>query len=91
VLLRAGQSPFEPRLITESDGPQTDREPHPDGGQPLEEPPAGHLDRVWPDTDPVGNRLAAAKARRVWSCWTWPTSWLFGSPQRTARPPVSIS
>ncbi len=37
------------------------REPHrKTGGQPREEPPAGHLDRVWPDTDPVGNRLAAA-------------------------------
>jgi hypothetical protein len=33
------------------------------GGQPLEEPPAGHLDRVWPDTDPVGNPLAAACRR----------------------------
>ena len=33
------------------------------GGQPRGEPPAGHLDRVWPDTDPVGNRLAAASAR----------------------------
>jgi hypothetical protein len=30
------------------------------GGQPRGEPSAGHLDRVWPDTDPVGNRLAAA-------------------------------
>jgi hypothetical protein len=23
------------------------------GGQPQKEHPAGHLDRVWPDTDPV--------------------------------------
>ena len=62
VLLRAGQSPFEPRLVTVPDGLQTGREPHPrTGGQPLEEPSAGHLDRVRPDVDPVGNRLAAAQ------------------------------
>jgi hypothetical protein len=29
VLLRAGQSPFEPRLVTVPDGLQTGREPHP--------------------------------------------------------------
>jgi len=28
VLLRAGQSPFEPRLVTVPDGLQTGREPH---------------------------------------------------------------
>ena len=31
------------------------------GGQPQGERPAGHLDRVWPDTGPEGNRLVAAK------------------------------
>jgi len=31
VLLRAGQSPFEPRLATVPDGLQTGREPHPKG------------------------------------------------------------
>ena len=31
MLLRAGQSPFEPRLVTVADGPQTGREPHPQG------------------------------------------------------------
>ena len=30
MLLRAGQSPLEPRLVTVPDGPQTEREPHPD-------------------------------------------------------------
>jgi len=35
VLLRAGQSPLEPRLVTVSDGPQSRWEPHPQpGGQP---------------------------------------------------------
>jgi len=29
LLLRAGQSPFEPRLVTVNDGPQPEREPHP--------------------------------------------------------------
>ena len=29
MLLRAGQSPFEPRLVTVPDGLQTGREPHP--------------------------------------------------------------
>ena len=28
MLLRAGQSPFEPRLVTVPDGLQTEREPH---------------------------------------------------------------
>jgi hypothetical protein len=31
VLLRAGQSPFEPRLVTVPDGTQPEREPHPSG------------------------------------------------------------
>jgi len=40
------------------DGSQTEREPHPQaGGQPREERSAGHLDRVWPDTDPAGECL----------------------------------
>src|SRR6476646_9024881 len=30
------------------------------GGQPPKEPPAEHLDRVWPDTDPAGKSLVAA-------------------------------
>jgi uncharacterized protein YndB with AHSA1/START domain len=39
-------------------GPQTEREPHPKhGGQPREEPPAGHLHRGWPDTDPARKSL----------------------------------
>ncbi len=61
VLLRAGQSPFGPGLVTVPDGLQTGREP-PDnqGGQPRGEPPAGHLDRVWPDTDPARKSLVAA-------------------------------
>ena len=29
MLLRAGQSPLEPRLVTVPDGLQTEREPHP--------------------------------------------------------------
>ena len=42
VLLRAGQSPLEPRLVTVSGGPQTDREPHHErDGQPQRERPAG--------------------------------------------------
>ena len=32
VLLRAGQSPLEPRLATVPDGPQTESEPHPEAG-----------------------------------------------------------
>ncbi len=61
-MLRAGQSPFEPRLVTVPDGLQTGREPHPSGvGQPRGESSAGHLDRVWPDTDPEGKSLVAAK------------------------------
>ena len=44
MLLRAGQSPLEPRLVTVLDGPQTEREPHPTiSGQPDEELPADHL------------------------------------------------
>lgn len=54
VLRRAGQSLLEPRLVTVPDGLQTESEPHPQaGGQPRREPPAGHLDRVWPDADPA--------------------------------------
>jgi hypothetical protein len=61
VLLRAGQSPFEPRLVTVPDGLQTGREPHlRQRGQPRGEPSVGHLDRVWPDTDPAGKSLVAA-------------------------------
>jgi hypothetical protein len=56
VLLRAGQSLLEPRLVTAPDGQQTESEPHPHpGGQPKRERPAGHLDRVWPDTGPAGS------------------------------------
>jgi len=56
VLLRAGQSLLEPRLVTVPGGLQTESEPHPDtGGQPRRELPAGHPDRVWPDTDPAGS------------------------------------
>ena len=45
VLLRAGQSPLEPRLVTVPDGLQTGSEPHPQAasGQPHREPPVGHL------------------------------------------------
>src|SRR3954451_21129021 len=45
VLLRAGQSPLEPRLVTVPDGLQTGSEPHPQAasGQPRRERPAGHL------------------------------------------------
>ena len=41
MLLRAGQSPFEPRLVTVPDGLQTGREPHPEGrvGSRMESPP----------------------------------------------------
>ena len=40
VLLRAGQSPFEPRLVTVPDGLQTGREPHSNGvGSRLESLP----------------------------------------------------
>jgi hypothetical protein len=55
VLLRAGQSPFEPRLACGSRR-IADRKratPQTAGGQPRGEPSVGHLDRVWPDTDPV--------------------------------------
>src|SRR3954465_5820704 len=45
VLLRAGQSPLEPRLVTVPDGLQTGSEPHPQAAseQPHRERPAGHL------------------------------------------------
>src|SRR4051812_2884050 len=33
------------------------------GGQPQEEPPAGHLDRVWPDTGPTRKCVVAASGR----------------------------
>jgi len=53
LLLRAGQTLLEPRLVTAPDGVQTESEPHPHaGGQPRRERPAGYLDRVWPDTGP---------------------------------------
>ena len=56
LLLRAGQSPLEPRLVTVPGGPQTEREPHPRRvGSPKESEPAEHLDRVWPDTGPAGS------------------------------------
>src|SRR5680860_107007 len=56
LLLRAGQSLLEPRLVTVPVGHRTESEPHPHaGGQPKRERPAGHLDRVWPDTDPAGS------------------------------------
>jgi hypothetical protein len=55
LLLRAGQSLLEPRLVTVADGTQTDSEPHPrKGWQPHDELPTGHLDRVWPDVGPRG-------------------------------------
>jgi len=55
MLLRAGQSPFEPRLVTVPDGQETERESSTQlpRWQPREEPRAGHLDRLWPDTNPV--------------------------------------
>src|SRR4051812_27151344 len=67
LLLRAGQSPLEPRLVTVPGGRQTEREPHPHAsGQPQREPPARHLDRVWPDAGPAEKSLVAAKdAQRV--------------------------
>jgi hypothetical protein len=44
VLLRAGQSLLEPRLVTAPGGLQTGSVPHPRvGGQPKRERPAGHL------------------------------------------------
>ena len=40
MLLRAGQSPFEPRLVTVPDGLQTGREPHQHSvGSRVESPP----------------------------------------------------
>jgi len=59
-LLRAGQSPLEPRLVTAPDGPQTEIEPHPHaGGQPKIERSAEHLDRVWPNAGPGDDPLVA--------------------------------
>jgi len=41
---------------TVPDGLQTGSEPHPHAsGQPKESEPAGHLDRVWPDTGPAAS------------------------------------
>ena len=37
-------------------------------GSRMREPSAGHLDRVWPDTDPAGNRLVAAIGRYLNLC-----------------------
>ena len=43
MLLRAGQSPFEPRLVTVPDGLQTERESHlkQQVGSRMESPPSG--------------------------------------------------
>src|SRR5665647_3086008 len=54
VLLRAGQSPFEPRLVNGARRTADRKRATPTlGGQPRGEPSAGHLDRVWPDTGPA--------------------------------------
>jgi transposase len=53
LLLRAGQSPLEPRTGTVPDGNADRKRATPaDGGQPHGERPAEHLDRVWPDAGP---------------------------------------
>jgi hypothetical protein len=38
------------------------------GGQPRGEPPAEHLDRVWPDTGPTHNRQVAARRTAGGAC-----------------------
>ena len=54
MLLRAGQSPFEPRLVNGARRTADRKRATPTlGGQPRGEPSAGHLDRVWPDTGPA--------------------------------------
>jgi len=48
-------------LAALSAGATSGREPHRSAGeQPQGDRPAGHLDRVWPDTDPAGKSLVAA-------------------------------
>ena len=53
--LRAGQTLLEPRLVATPSRLELAGEPHRQlvGGRNGEQP-AGHLDRVWPDTGPNG-------------------------------------
>jgi len=55
LLLRAGQTPLEPHTGNGTRPESKPKESHTGhaGGQPRGEPPAEHLDRVWPDTGPT--------------------------------------
>jgi hypothetical protein len=57
LLLRAGRTPLEPRTGNGARPESKPLESHTlhAGGQPQREPPAEHLDRVWPDTGNTGS------------------------------------
>jgi len=62
LLLRAGQSPLEPRLVTAPGGNANRKRATPIKlvGSRQKSNPARRLNRVWPDTGPTDNRLTAA-------------------------------
>jgi hypothetical protein len=65
LLLRAGQSPLEPRLVTAPGGSANRKRATPIKlvGSREKSNPAKRLNRVWPDTGPTDKRLTAAKDR----------------------------
>jgi len=62
LLLRAGQSPLEPRLVTAPGGSANRKRATPIKlvGSREKSNPAKRLNRVWPDTGPTDKRLTAA-------------------------------
>ena len=67
MLLRAGQSPLEPHLVTAPGGSANRKRATPIKlvGSREKSNPARRLNRVWPDTGPTDKRLTAAKDRTL--------------------------